>query len=237
MSTVIKSNANQVSDCLLGWLKPRVEPTALGWLEEKRSQISAPDRAWFSAFSAVPRYLGKQALQLSVEDLATADRLRPGWNPAHWSVDQVGRTLLILAMASTQQEGYLRSLDQLFANVDVGESVTLYQSLPILPDPEQHRDRAAEGVRSNMTDVFNAIALRNPYPADYLSENAWNQMILKAIFIGSPLSLIQGLDRRHNSALRQMLMDYAQERQAAKRTVIPEIWQLINASEDSLQTR
>jgi hypothetical protein len=235
MSTVIKSNAHQISDCLFDWLKPRIKPTALGWLEEKRSQIGAPDRVWFSAFSVVPRYLGKQPLQLSVEDLASADWLRPGWNPAHWSVDQVGRTLLILAMASAQPEGYLRSLDQLFANADVGEFIALYQSLPILPHPERLCDRAAEGVRSNMTDVFNAIALKNPYPADYLSENAWNQMILKAIFMGSPLSLIQGLDRRHNSALRQMLMDYVQERQAAKRTVIPEIWQLINASEDSLK--
>jgi hypothetical protein len=55
-------------------------------------------------------------------------------------------------------------------------------------------------------------------------------MILKAVFVESSLALIQGLDRRHNPALTQMLMDHIQERQAAKRSITPEIWQLLNPS-------
>jgi hypothetical protein len=230
MSTSIRVNSKDISDRLLDWLNPRIEPAALDWLMEKRSHIAqgAPERLWFSAFSAVPRYLDKQALQLSPQDLTIATRLCPHWTPTHWSVDQVGRTLLVLALPIEPLENYQRSLNQLFTHADVGELVALYQSLPILPHPEYHCDRAAEGIRSNMTDIFNAIALRNPYPADYLSENAWNQMVLKAIFVGSSLSLIQGLDRRNNPALKQMLIDCVQERQAAKRTITPEIWQLIN---------
>jgi hypothetical protein len=232
MFPTINVNSNDVSHCLLNWLKPQVEPAALTWLEEKRSQIAqgAPERLCFAAFSAVPRYLGKRSLQLSPQDLTIAHCLRPGWTPAHWSVDQVGRTLLVLALPIEPFESYPRSLDPLFANADVGEAIALYQSLPILPYPEPLCHRATEGIRSNMTDVFNAIALRNPYPADYLSDNAWNQMILKAVFVESSLALIQGLDRRHNPALTQMLMDHIQERQAAKRSITPEIWQLLNPS-------
>ena len=52
-------------------------------------------------------------------------------------------------------------------------------------------------------------------------------MILKAIFVGSSLAQVQGLNRRANLALAQMLVDYAQERQAANRPITPELWQLV----------
>ena len=97
----------------------------------------------------------------------------------------------------------------------------------MLPDPEQFQLRAAEGIRTNMTSVFNAVALNNPYPAEYLNDLAWNQMVLKALFVGSPLDLIYGLQRRNNQQLTQMLIDYARERLAANRTVSSQLWELV----------
>jgi hypothetical protein len=75
-----------------------------------------------------------------------------------------------------------------------------------------------------MTVVFNAIALDNPYPAEYMEEAAWNQLVLKAIFVGSQLHRIQGLDARANAALASTLSDFAHERWAAKRPVPVELW-------------
>jgi hypothetical protein len=75
-----------------------------------------------------------------------------------------------------------------------------------------------------MTVVFNAIALDNPYPAEYLEEAAWNQLVLKTIFVGSPLHRIQGIDKRANAALASTLSDFAHERWAAKRQVPVELW-------------
>ncbi len=215
------------ADLLYSWCQ-QTAPEGLAWLEQKRQQVAggAPERVFYTAFSAVPRYTGKQTLVLTSEDLQAAAAARPGWYPGHWSLDQAARTLLVLTLPQTA-ETYWRSLARLFTAADVGELVALYQSLPLLPEPERYKDQAAEGVRSNMTPVFNAVALRNLYAADYFDELAWNQMVLKAVFVGSPLYLIQGLDRRANRKLAQMLSDYAHERWAAKRLVTPELWRSV----------
>ncbi|MBW4677911.1 MAG: EboA family metabolite traffic protein [Desmonostoc geniculatum HA4340-LM1] len=234
---------SRVNKLLHQWLLQSVSQTGITWLEQKQAQIAsgAAERVFFTAFSAVPRYLGKQKLQLTSQDLEAAQEAISGWNPVNWSVDQAGRTLLLLALPHDDAETYVRvsfgeaspTLDKVFSSADMGELVALYQSLPLLPHPELHRQRAAEGIRSNMSNVFEAIALRNPYPADYLDNAAWNQMVLKAVFVGSPLHLIWGLDRRANPELAKMLTDYAHERWAAKRSVIPELWRPVGKFADS----
>ncbi len=156
-----------------------------------------------------------------------------GWVPNNWTIDQVGRTLLLLALPNENADVYLQTLEQLFNAADMGELIALYQALPLLTHPEKLQKRAAEGVRSNMVAVFNAIALNNPYPSQYLDNLAWNQMVVKTLFVGSPLNQIQGLQQRANPQLSQMLTDYASERQAAKRTVPPEIWELVEYGNDA----
>ncbi|MEX0270548.1 EboA family metabolite traffic protein [Leptolyngbyaceae cyanobacterium UHCC 1019] len=226
-STIIP-DPTSVVDLLQYWLERQVPTTKLAWLNEKRDQIAqASEKALFAAFSAVPRHVGKEDLQLTEADLQMAEKLRTGWLPQCWSVDQISRTLLLLALPHEDAEAYVKSLEKLFAAADVAELVALYQSLPLLPHPERLRKRAIEGLRSNITTVFNAIALHNPYPADYFDQPAWNQMVLKALFVGSPLNLIWGLDQRANPELAQMLRDYAHERWAAKRPIAPQLWRSV----------
>ncbi len=83
-----------------------------------------------------------------------------------------------------------------------------------------------------MQPVFEAVAHRNPYPKEQFGENAWNHMVLKALFIGSRLDPIQGLDARANPALMRMLCDYAHERWAASRPVTPELWRCVGPFAD-----
>ena len=225
MKTAIATTNNLLRD----WLAQHTTNEGLTWLDNKCQLIAegAAKRVFFTAFSAVPRYVGKKKLSLTMEQLQAAQKLRSHLHPQTWTSEGVARTLLLLALPHNSATEYLKVLEQLFTTADMGELVCLYQGLPLLPYPEQYRFRATEGVRSNMIPVFNAIALYNPYPQDYFDELAWNQMVLKALFVGSSLRHIQGLELRANPTLAQMLTDYANERLAANRTVSPELWQLV----------
>lgn len=245
MSLETDTRINKSKTLLINWLNSRVDPDGgsppslarhgqvsidgLAWLKRQlaENENSASAKTLFTSYSAVPRYLGKAKLELSAAELQAAKELINGWNPIDWTYYQVGRTLLLISFPYQNSEKYLATLDKIVAAADVAEAIAFYQSLPLLPNPEQFQLRAAEGIRSNMTSVFNAVALNNPYPAEYLNDLAWNQMVLKALFVGSPLHLIYGLQRRNNQQLSQMLIDYARERLAANRTVSSQLWELV----------
>lgn len=210
------------------WLDQRLDAAGALWLGEAVASLAgaSTDRALFRSVSLVSRKLGKAPLAPDAEALAVAAQARPGWDPSAWTVDQAARIRLLLA-APADSDTFVRRLDQLCATADVDELVAFYRGLPIYPDAPRHRLRAAEGVRTNMVVVFEAVAHRNPYPAEQLPEDAWNQMVLKALFVGSTLAPIVGLDERANPTLARMLRDYAHERWSAGRPVSPELWRCV----------
>jgi hypothetical protein len=210
-------------------LEHRLAPAALEWLSEKRDRIAgnASPLALYTAFSAAPRVVGKPALALNQAELAEAGEVRALWKPEHWSVDQAARCLLLLARDASDANDYGSMIEKLFSTADARELVALYQAIPLLPHQERYSLRAAEGVRSNMLNVFHAIALNNPYPYERFDEHAWNQMVLKVAFVGSPMREIVGLEERVNPALARMLRDLVHERRAAGRSYPAEVWQLM----------
>ncbi|GAB3204031.1 hypothetical protein ABID22_003256 [Pontibacter aydingkolensis] len=205
-------------------------PQGMDWLAQKVEFLSADTsqpKDLYIAFSAAPRFIGKEKLQVSEQVIQTAANIRAGFNPANWSTAQAARTILILSIPHQNAEVYLATIEKLFNTADMGELVALYAALPLLPHPESFKKRASEGVRTNMGDVFEAIALNNPYPADYMEEDAWNQLVLKTLFVGKPIYRIYGIEKRVNPKLARMLSDYAHERWAAGRTVSPELWRSV----------
>jgi len=210
------------------WLVARLPGDATEWLQSNAQWLrdGGGDKDLYMSVSLVPRKIGKADLALSAAELGQATAVRPGWDPRDWSLDQTARIYLLLAAAGDGAT-FSRRLDQLCATADVGELVAFYRGLPLYPDQPRHVLRAAEGVRTNMKAVFQAVAHRNPYPSEQLAEPAWNQMVLKALFIGALLDPIVGLDRRANPALARMLCDYAHERWAAGRPISPELWRCV----------
>lgn len=217
---------NTAQSFLATLLTPASSPESLLWLTQKTDKLSHEfsEKEFYLSFSLLPRYFTKEKLNPGSEQLQESGHLRTGFNPADFTAVQTARIILSLSIPQENAERFLKILDTLFSTAEVNELAALYSALPLLPHPELLKARAAEGIRSSMTIVFDAVALSNPYPADYLDEDAWNQMVLKAIFTGRPLDKIYGVDWRANKNLARMLSDYAHERWAAGRSVTPELW-------------
>ncbi|MBI5214115.1 MAG: EboA domain-containing protein [Ignavibacteriae bacterium] len=227
MNTVhFQANLSATKEFLFRLISKNVTTDANTWLQSVTDETQT-ERRKYLAFSMAPRHTGKSQLTLSEAELTEAKNIRKNWRPELWSAEQATRVLILLSFFNGDFGAFKKTLDTLFLSADVGELVALYSSLPLLPNPTEFAARASEGVRTNMTSVFDAVVLNNPYPSEYLSEQAWNQMVLKAIFVGRPLYKIIGLDERRNPELARMVSDFAHERWAAGRTVTPEAWRLV----------
>lgn len=200
----------------------KYSPEYSAWLEERENTIikDFSFKSFYLAFSMASRVKGGDEI-FSAELPA----LEHGTVKAKdWSIKRLGRIYLILVLSEFDQEKFDIAFQKLFETAELNELVALYSSLPFLPRPEKYVDRAAEGVRTNIGPVLEAIAIRNPYPANYLPDGPWNQMVLKMVFTDKPFYEIEGLDKRVNEPLAIMLINYAKERWAAGRIVTPELW-------------
>jgi len=200
---------------------------AMAWLVERAAAIAAGDaRAAATAIALAPRRVGKATARIEPSLLAPLVAAVPGLDSSRWSVDQWARLYLLLHLPAPDGPSLVSALDALFRSADVAEAVAMYQALPCLSFPEAHMKRAREGLRSNQKPLCAAVALDNPYPATYFAEDAWNQMMLKCLFVALPLHRVQGVDRRCNMTLSEMLIDYARERRSAARPIPYELWRV-----------
>jgi hypothetical protein len=227
--TAALEKASAHTALLQGWLYARLASEQRGWLVEQvarvKQQPNGPGLAM--ALGLAPRKLGKADLALDASEREAAGEVRRSLDPSGWSVDQAARILLLLASFDGNEEEFAARFDTLMVRGEVGEHIALLRGLPLYPVAERLVARASEGVRSAVQPVFEAVAHANPYPSETFTETQWNHMVLKALFIGSRLAPIQGLDERRNSDLAVMLMDYAHERWAAGRAVSPELWRCV----------
>jgi hypothetical protein len=217
-----------VQEYLKNALAENSGPEALVWLEEQVDKIthSTSPNAFFLAFSKASRHFKKETLSTGLGAISLDESAMLPFSPSHWDSLQTARTFLLLQLPQ-EKTSWMTTVQQLFETADMYEQQALYAALPLLPFAEDLVPRAIEGCRTNMSLVFDAIALNNPYPARFFPEANWNQLVLKAIFMQRPLYQIQQLDERRNSALAAMATDFAHERWAAGRAVMPEVWRLL----------
>ncbi|WP_338925926.1 EboA domain-containing protein [Mycetohabitans endofungorum] len=140
--------------------------------------------------------------------------------PQQWSIGDFGRALILLhALSLRPSAEYLRFVTRLYRRGDNTEQQAILRSLILLPEPQRWVSIAAEGCRSNVAIVFEAIACDNAYPERFLCELNFNQLVLKALFTGTSIRRIAGLNKRLSPTLKRMVADYASERRAAKRQI------------------
>lgn len=224
-----QSISEQAKDYLIELLSQQAKADSMDWLKNQSKEIneSAKTMKLFLAFGKASKYFDKSTLQVNEAQAKEAEKIRKGFTPSAWDKLQTARTILILSFPKHDEEIWFKTMNQLFETGDMQELKSLYAALPIYPFQDKLTDRAVEGLRTNMTLVFDAVALDNPYPSEYFDERAWNQMVLKAVFMQRPLFLIQHADQRANENLASILIDFAHERWAAGRNVMPELWRYV----------
>ncbi|WP_199509611.1 EboA domain-containing protein [Nucisporomicrobium flavum] len=173
------------------------------WLDEAEAQLRAnPDDAG-PLFARAGRKLGRQPLPD-----------RPGWTPA-----LAGRILLLLALSDAERTA------QLYWQGDAAERLAVLHALPLLPIGNGGVPLAEDALRTNDTRLV-AAAL-GPYAA-HLDAATWRQGVVKCVFMGIPLSVVDRLDDRADAGLTAMLAALARERAAAGRRMPADALALLN---------
>ena len=217
-------------------IKRNISGDALVWLQSKVTLVKSEEKAMQLnlTFSHIPKQTGKNNLQVEPQESQQIQTLLPGFSLDEWSTDRLCRVWLLMQVDAGDKETYLKKINGLFSAAEMNEEVALYAALPFYSYPEAWIARCENGIRSNIGTVLEAIMYHNPYPAKYLPEASWNQLVLKAFFTEKDVSKITGLYERVNPALADTLTDYVQERQAAHRTVAPEIYKLIELTNQKI---
>ncbi|MCM5569407.1 EboA domain-containing protein [Burkholderiaceae bacterium FT117] len=215
-----------VRSILRDCLRARLDEAQKRWLDEQLAAMTASpsDKSLHVALGMAPRRLGKAPLAPDAEALARLAGQVPGWSLAGWSVADAARVLLL---ASLPAEGFAERFRDLCQTADVAESIALYRGLPVYPNSDALERQVGEGLRGNVQAVFEAIAHGNPYARQHFDAHRWTHMVLKALFVGSRLSPIVGLDERANDELARIMIDFSHERRAAGRPVPWEIWRCV----------
>lgn len=187
------------------------------------------DTRFCALFSMQSRSAGRGALGASADERAALDAALPGLDCELWTKLDAARVRLVLARTDLAEDSGARAIEEVFRFADQGELCAAYRALALLPGGERFVWRAGEGCRTNMLDVFTAVACDTPFPRERFDDVAWRQMVVKALFVGAPAWRIAGLDDRLDDELARMALDLVDERRSAGRPVQHELWLCIGA--------
>jgi hypothetical protein len=215
-------DAERLRGVMLDITRSNISSEAWNWLCEKLglTELSVIN----STFSVMPRKTGKDIINITSILEQGIREIKPGWSLKGWTAERLCRVCFLMHLDTSDKDRYFKIIENLFLAAEMTELAALYSSLPVLAHPEIWKLRCAEGIRSNIGTVLEAIMYDNPYPAAHLDEKAWNQLVMKAFFTDKNVNRICGFDDRANAELALILSDYAHERWAAGRRVNPFLW-------------
>jgi len=193
------------------------------WLESALDQLNKSDdliNDLLTLSSATRRKLGADPLGSNHNPL----QLGADLFARHWTVADAGRALLVLRSVITDAPQAQTIIQAYFQQGDESEVAAITRILILFANGEILKPYAHEVGRTNSKPLFAALAQYNPYPAKYYSDHEFNQLVLKALFLGIGIDPVIGLLQRANSELSQMCEDYIKERVAANRTIPSDIW-------------
>ncbi len=205
-------------------------PSGREWLDDVYARLGPPfdARLFATAYSGARRRLGKPVVERESSEVLKVENEAFSVF-AGSTADEIGRAVLLLRATESLPEGaHPHFVHDVYQRGDNHERKALLRALSVLPDPGRFLPTAVEACRTNISTVFDAIACENPYPFHYFTDQHFSQMVLKALFIGTSLSLVIGLRERITPDLIGMVEDYETERRVAGRSVPGDITLITN---------
>lgn len=211
----------QVLHELVGLLGTHSSPEAFLWLEQQLGALmqDPSTQRFLLSYTLIGRHFNQKETPWG-----NGTEVQRFLSVRNVSLAELARTVYLSVLLKGNDKTFSSSVKTLNEIADSGELAGFLRCLILLPDAERFLDTAVQAVRTNIREVFDAIALDNPYPAAYFNEAQWNQMYLKAAFMQRPLDRIVAVDQRANLRLSRIISDYAHERWAAGRNVDPYFW-------------
>lgn len=201
-----------MSEELWSALEQRAAPEGLAWLQESVAAVGVDRQAVRTRFAMPGRKVGRGPLDA-------------GADPADvhaWTVDDAARVLLLLALGDAVEV----ELGELYKFGDAAERRGLLRALPSLPVGDRAVFLVDDAIRTNDTRLV-AAAL-GPYATEHLDDPAYDQAVLKCVFVGVPIAPLDGLPARATAETARMLAAFVHERVAAGRDVPAEVWDVID---------
>lgn len=137
---------------------------------------------------------------------------------------ELGRLVLCQQVLSVHDVSRIQLVKAYYQAGDSSEKAALLKGLNWLDNLGEAVDIAVRAARANSLDEFSALALNNTYPSTHFADLNFNQLVLKALFLGLQIDNLLGLNNRLSAQLSNMCFSYVVEQALAERTPPASIW-------------
>jgi len=143
----------------------------------------------------------------------------------HWRVDEAALVLLLAESAETMKSPF-STLFSFYDSGDTGTRVAALRALNFVTDDNVSAglDLVHDAGRTYLQELMEAAWCNNPFSNQNLSNTEYRKAFLKALFCDVPVDGFMDLEKRADSEMAASLHDFADEREAAGRSVPDAVW-------------
>lgn len=200
---------------LYNMIKPSLNQAELAWLDNAIANLA-------SSTDAINQLLD---LSVVVKRKITSTINSTDSSLANCDSSDIIRLFLLLSLFEQRPDLHNKAtIKQYYQAGDSSEKSALLKGLTLLDKQGEAVNLAVNAARCNSVDEFSALALFNDYPSEHFAELNFNQLVLKALFMGLDISQINKLPRRLNEKLSNMCFSYAIEQALADRIPPASLW-------------